>query len=313
MGEITVILGFDMESDIGSWTPFYEGLMHGTAPLLAVLAEAGATGTFFFVGDTARRYPEIVREVAAAGHEVGCHSLYHETVGEAMFPIPGITPLLPHEVEPRLALATELVEQALGDKVVSFRSPRLFGSTAVVNALERLGYRADASYPMYFYQQRLAPYHPSREDWTQPGASAILEIPNFADMAMASHDPYQRDRDQWPLFRTESADALMTHVDAFIAHVRARAIDPVLCFYFHPWEFYDMPQGAIHYGEGSVLPDPFLVLNCGAYALRQFSLLLKLLQHRGDGVHHLPGAGRCVIRLARSLTPRHPLPAGGGS
>ena len=281
MADIKIILGFDMESDIGSWTPFYEGLVHGTPPLLSVLEEEGATGTFFFVGDTARRYPEIVGDVAAAGHEIGCHSLYHETVGDTLFPIPGITPLLPHEVEPRLALATELVEQALGDKVLSFRSPRLFGGTAVVNALERLGYLADASYPMYFYRERLAPYHPSRTDWTREGESAILEIPNFADMAMISHDEYGRDRDQWPLFRTESAPALMTHIDASIAYLRERAIDPVFCFYFHPWEFCEMPHGAIHYGEGSVIPDQFMVTNCGEYALREFRLLLQLLRQRG--------------------------------
>jgi hypothetical protein len=65
--------------------------------------------------------------------------------------------------------------------VVSFRCPRLFGSTAVVNALEALGYRTDASYPLYYYRKRLAPYHPSREDWTQEGESRLLEIPNFAE------------------------------------------------------------------------------------------------------------------------------------
>jgi len=296
MSDLKVILGFDMETDIGSWTPYYEGLVHGTPLLLNVLETAGATGTFFFVGDAARRYPEIVRDVATAGHEVGCHSLYHETVGDAMFPIPGITPLLPHEVEPRLALSTELVEQALGDKVVSFRAPRLFGGTAVVNALERLGYLADASYPMYFYRDRLAPYHPSRVDWTQEGESAVLEIPNFADMAMVSQDEYGRDRDQWPLFRTESATALITHIDAFLAYVRARNIAPVLCFYFHPWEFWEMPQGAIHYGEGSVTPDPFLVKNCGAYALREFTTLLQLLHERGatfTTCRELATADRC--------------------
>jgi len=276
-----VIFGLDMETDVGSWTPFYEGLQHGTPRLLHTFAEQEITGTFFFTGDAARRYPGIVREVAAAGHEVGCHSLYHETVGAPLFDIPGIYPLLDHEVQPRLALATEWVEQALGEKVTSFRCPRLFGGTAVVNALAALGYTADASYPMYFYRERLAPYHPSPADWTREGDSPVLEIPNFADMSIESHDPFGRDRDQWPLFRTESADALMVHVDNFLAWLAARHVPPVLCFYFHPWEFWEMPQGAIHYGEGAVLPDKFLVENCGDYALAQFVRLIALLRERG--------------------------------
>jgi len=276
-----VIFGFDMETDTGSWTPFYEGLLHGTPRLLSLLADEGITGTFFFVGEAARRYPEIVCDVAAAGHEVGAHSLYHETLGVQLFDIPGIVPLLPHEIEPRLALATEYVQQALGSKVVSFRCPRLFGGTEVVNALEHLGYRADASYPMYYYQERLAPYHPSRGDWTQEGESDVLEIPNFADLTVESHDPYGRDRDQWPLYRTESAGALMRHINNFLGFLGERGVSPVLCFYFHPWEFWEMPQGLIHFGEGAVLPDPFLVQNCGDYALTQFTALIALLKAHG--------------------------------
>ncbi len=56
-------------------------------------------------------------------------------------------------------------EKAAGVKPASFRAPRLWGSTAMVNALEKLGYKADASYPLYFYRKRLFPYHPSRKNW----------------------------------------------------------------------------------------------------------------------------------------------------
>jgi len=278
---VTVILGFDMETDVGSWTPFYEGLVHGTPELLEALAAEEATGTFFFTGDAARKHPDVVRAVVHAGHEVGCHSLYHETVGEALFPIPGMTPLLGHEVRPRLELATRWVREAAGGEVVSFRAPRLFGGTKVVAALEELGYTADASLPMYYYTERLAPYHPSREDWSRPGDMRLVEFPNFADVTVASTDPYGRDRDQWPLFRTASAEALLQHVDAFVGHVRQKGERIVLTFYFHPWEFRPMPTGPIHYGEGAVVPDPFLVANCGKYALAQFRLLLGQLKRRG--------------------------------
>ncbi|MDP2060833.1 MAG: hypothetical protein Q8J97_13910, partial [Flavobacteriaceae bacterium] len=163
----------------------------------------------------------------------------------------------------------------------SFRAPRLFGSTHLLRVLEELGYVADASLPMYAFPERLAPYHPSPEDWTRPGGMRLWEFPNFADVAMASRDPLGRDRDQWPLFRTASAAALLTRVDAFLAHVRSRGVPPVLTFYFHPWEFWPMPQGPIHVGEGAVTPDPFIVANCGGYALEQLGLLLQGLRERG--------------------------------
>jgi len=278
---IRVVLGFDCETDIGSWTPYYEGLLRGAPVILELLEKRGVTATFFFTGSAAKEHPDVLRQVMDAGHEVGCRSVYHETVGDALFPIPGIYPLLPGEVENRLRTATEWVAEASCERPASFRAPRLFGSTAMINALESLGYVSDASYPMYFFRDRLTPYHPGEDDWTREGDLHIVELPNFADLSMESKDPYGRDLDQWPLFRTEGADAVMAHIDGFVGYCRERAAEPFLCFYFRPWEFHPMPQGEIHYGEGSVRPDPFLVKNCGDYAAEQLDILLAKLRDRG--------------------------------
>ncbi len=275
-----VVFGFDMETDVGSWTPFYEGLQRGTPKMLELLAAEDAKSTFFFVGDAVRKHPEIVTMVDKAGHEVGSHSLYHETMGDELFDIPGIKPILPEECYHRLEVSTDIVQQALGRKVTSFRAPRLWGSTAMLNALEDLGYTGDASYPMYYYSDRLAPYHPSRTDWTKEGDMKILEIPNFADMTIESKDEYGRDRDQWPLFRTAGAEALIKHVDNMIGFFAERDLPAVFCFYMHPWEFHEMPQGIITYGEGSVIPDPFIVKNCGEVALQELRKLIRMFKER---------------------------------
>lgn len=282
MASVEVLLGFDMETDVGSWTPFHEGLRHATPAILEVFARHRAKGTFYFVGHSAREVPESLLATRDAGHEIGAHSLYHETVGDPIFPIPGIHPLLPAEVRPRLERNTQWIEEICGVRPVSFRCPRLFGSTAVCRALEDLGYLSDASYPMYYYRERLEPYHPSSEDWTKPGAMRLVQIPNFANLAMESTDAFGRDRDQWPKFRTESAAVLLRHVDEYLGFLDARGVGrKVLAFYFHPWEFHPMPEGLIHFGEGAVLPDPFIVKNCGSYALEQFDLLLTGLRERG--------------------------------
>ncbi len=276
-----VVLGFDMETDVGSYTPFYEGVQHGTPHVLEVLEKHNISATFFWTGHAAENNSEMVRQVHDAGHETGCHGLFHETLGDPIFPLPNEWPILKSEVEGRLREGTRIVQEASKVRPVSFRCPRLWGSTTVINVLEKLGYIADASLPLYFYGKPLVPYYPSAEDWTRPGQMNILEIPNFCDLSMESHDPYQRDRDQWPLFRTKSAKFLMEKVNGFIEYVQTRGKRPVLCFYFHPWEFHKMPQGSIEFGECSVKPQSFIVENCGPVAVKQLDQLCEMLIERG--------------------------------
>ena len=49
----------------------------GTPAILELLARAGARATFFVVGEQVRRRPELVVEIAAAGHEVALHGYRH--------------------------------------------------------------------------------------------------------------------------------------------------------------------------------------------------------------------------------------------
>ena len=281
MSKIQVIFGIDMETDVGSFTPFYEGTKHGTPILVDMFERKGVEGTFYFTGDCARENPKTVELVKKSGNEVGCHSLFHETVGEELFPIPGEKPLLPEEVPFRIGKATQWVEEVLGERPVSFRCPRLFGSTAVVNSLEELGYLTDASYPMYFYRERFTPYHPSKEDWTKEGDMRILEIPNFADMTMESNDPgLERDRDQWPLFRTKGAKQLFKKVESYVSFVQEKDLPAVLCFYFHPWEFIQCKK-TYRYGEAAVTPQRFITKGCGQKAIKELSVLIDMLKDLG--------------------------------
>ena len=281
MAKIRAVLGFDMETDIGSWTSFYDGFKIGTPRILDILKRRGITATFYFTADAAEHNPEWVKAVRDAGHEIGCHTLFHETIGDPLFDIPGMMPVLPEEVEHRIELATERVEKIAGVKPTSFRCPRLWGSTVVCNTLERLGYKSDASYPMYFYRERLTPYHPSKEDWTKEGDLKLIELPNFADLSMESKDQYGRDMDQWPLWRTENAEAVMKHIEGYCKYCADKNVEPFLCFYMHPWEFAKMPEGLIYSGEGAVLPDPFIIKNCGDYSAEQFERLVIMLQEAG--------------------------------
>lgn len=276
-----IVIGVDMETDVGSFTDFYNGIQNGMPRLLDIFAKNNAKATTFWTGHAAENNKNIVHAVRDAGHEIGCHSLYHETLGDPLFPLPNNWPVCSFEVEGRIREATRIVKEVSGVDPTSFRCPRLWGSTKVCNVLEDLGYKADASLPLYFYRTSFKPYHPSADNWTLEGNLKLVEIPNFCDLEMESNDPYQRDRDQWPLFRTKGADYMLAKSEGFVKFVEAHGARPVLCFYIHPWEFEVMPRGAIDYGEASVKPLDFITLNCGDVACKEFDKLLSGLQKLG--------------------------------
>jgi peptidoglycan/xylan/chitin deacetylase (PgdA/CDA1 family) len=80
-----------------------------TPELLSVLRSHGARATFFLVGERVRSHPDLVRDIAADGHEVANHLMYDE---------PSIL-LAPSEFRRQLAQVHELLAP-FGD-VVFFR------------------------------------------------------------------------------------------------------------------------------------------------------------------------------------------------
>jgi peptidoglycan-N-acetylglucosamine deacetylase len=58
------------------------GPLVGVPRILALLKRHDVTATFFIPGYSAHRYPDVVRAVAEAGHEIAHHSYFHEnTIG----------------------------------------------------------------------------------------------------------------------------------------------------------------------------------------------------------------------------------------
>ncbi len=59
------------------WLTIDDGPSPDTLAILQLLQEHDAKATFFLVAERARRQPELVRAIVAAGHEVGNHSATH--------------------------------------------------------------------------------------------------------------------------------------------------------------------------------------------------------------------------------------------
>jgi peptidoglycan/xylan/chitin deacetylase (PgdA/CDA1 family) len=98
--------------------------------ILDALAECGIEATFFVEGLNAELYPDTLRELAAAGHEVGLHGWRHEPWGE----------LAPERERALLERGVEAFD-ALGLRPVSFRPPGGDLTPASLDLLRELGFR----------------------------------------------------------------------------------------------------------------------------------------------------------------------------
>jgi peptidoglycan/xylan/chitin deacetylase (PgdA/CDA1 family) len=97
--------------------------------ILDALAETGVQATFFVEGLNAELYPDTLRAIAAAGHEVGLHGWRHEPWAEL-------------EPARERALLERGVERfgALGLRPVSFRPPGGGLTEATIPLLRELGF-----------------------------------------------------------------------------------------------------------------------------------------------------------------------------
>jgi peptidoglycan/xylan/chitin deacetylase (PgdA/CDA1 family) len=275
MARKTLILSFDMETDIGSWTSEVSGITEGTPEILRILRNHHVPATFLFTGREAQNNPDAVEGVLADGHEVGCHTMFHETIGVPVYDVPVGSFALESEIAGRLKLATETVERVAGIRPVSFRAPRLFGSTSMIKALERLEYKIDSSFPAYYHARDFLPYHPSGEDWSEEGGMTILEVPVFYDMDAGGNDDKNRGRDQWPMLRLKGARWFVDLCERMFEKAKDKSGNSVLCAYLHPWEFVKMPE-KVYTDESTIIFKSFLYRNTGSFALEALDEFIAL-------------------------------------
>jgi peptidoglycan/xylan/chitin deacetylase (PgdA/CDA1 family) len=85
----------------------------GTDRVLAALAAAGTTATFFVLLGRVRRYPGLLAEVIAAGHEIGLHGVDHVR----------LTTLSAAQVRTRTRDGRHELEDLAGKRIRWFRPP----------------------------------------------------------------------------------------------------------------------------------------------------------------------------------------------
>ncbi|WP_417914395.1 polysaccharide deacetylase family protein [Candidatus Electronema sp. JM] len=77
---MSILLGIDLE-DVRDWVEnghsYREAVPETTRIYLKQFKAWGVQATFFVVGNLARRYPQLIAEIAAEGHEIACHGDRH--------------------------------------------------------------------------------------------------------------------------------------------------------------------------------------------------------------------------------------------
>ena len=132
------VADFDAVIPFGEWDRYESRVVRNTDAVLRLLDESGSRGTFFVLTWNAERHPEIVRRIAAAGHEVATHGYAHRIVYEQT----------PEEFRADVERAKKTLEDLLGEPVLGYRAPSFSftqRSLWAPDVLLDLGFRYDSS------------------------------------------------------------------------------------------------------------------------------------------------------------------------
>jgi Polysaccharide deacetylase len=211
--------------------------VHGHPDLHSILlssaeefSDAGERVTYFVSADlvrASRSVSQALREIASAGHSIGCHGLDHD-----------VDPFTLTEDTEResLTLATNILEDSLGSKVKCYRAPDFRLTPRTLPILQDLGYEADCSVtsrrlpilsscPWCFgwIVAPSRPYHPNRSSPFRKGSLQIVEIPTTSFIVPMAHG-----------FIANCHEGLVRHLmAAFIAEAR-KLESTVLVPMIHP-------------------------------------------------------------------------------
>ena len=185
---------------------------------LQLLSDNNAKATFFTLGWVAQRHPEVVRLIAAEGHEVASHGMCHRRVWSQE----------PDEFRKDASQARDLLQDITGVPILGYRAASWSIDKRTPWAheiLSEIGYKYSSSvYPVSHdhYGVADAPRHPH-----QVGVAGMTEIPPSTARFLGRNIPASGGG-YFRLFPLRLSKY-------FIDKHQESASFPYM-FYFHPWE-----------------------------------------------------------------------------
>jgi polysaccharide deacetylase family protein (PEP-CTERM system associated) len=113
-------------------------VLDNTRRLLELFAEHDTRATFFTLGEVAEHYPQLIRAVSAAGHELGVHGYYHRQLFK----------LTPADFREEVTRAKKRIEDVSGEPVFGHRAPAFSiipDTRWGLDVLAEAGFRYDSS------------------------------------------------------------------------------------------------------------------------------------------------------------------------
>ncbi|MEO9077802.1 MAG: XrtA system polysaccharide deacetylase [Rhodanobacter sp.] len=150
------------------WPQWPVRVENNTRRVLELFERHGVHATFFVLGWVAERFPALVRDISAAGHEVASHGFGHERV----------TTLSRGEFRDSITHSKQLLEDLTGTAVVGYRAPSYSigpGTLWAHDELREAGYHYSSSIVPLHHDLYGMPEAPRFAFFTEP--SGLLEIP----------------------------------------------------------------------------------------------------------------------------------------
>jgi polysaccharide deacetylase family protein (PEP-CTERM system associated) len=153
-----------------SWGAMESRVCANTARLLELFDQAGILSTFFVLGWVAERYPRLVRDIAAAGHEIASHGYEHRLVYD----------MTPAAFRSDVRRSKDLLESAAGCQVYGYRAPSYSITPRSLWALDVLmaeGFVYDSSIFPIHHDRYGIPVSPRHPYVLTRAASSLVEAP----------------------------------------------------------------------------------------------------------------------------------------
>lgn len=165
------------------WPALESRVVATTERILDILDRERVRATFFILGWVAERQPDLVREIASLGHEIGCHGYGHRMIKH----------LTRSEFKRDVTRAKSALEDAIGHAVLGYRAPTFSITRETVWSLEVLceaGFRYDSSiFPIVHDRYGIsdAPRFPHR--LKAPNGCEVAEFPMSTVMLLGRRVP----------------------------------------------------------------------------------------------------------------------------
>lgn len=153
------------------WSNFEPRIHRNMETIYGILEETKVDATFFVVGWMAERFPEVIREIADRGYEIGSHTHLHQLVYEQD------RPTFYKDVEKSI----KTIEDCTGKKVTSFRAPGfsiMERNKWAFEVLYELGIRVDSSvFPTSRAHGGLPAYETATPSLLEYNGAVLKEFP----------------------------------------------------------------------------------------------------------------------------------------